>query len=312
MRYTMMISQMKQRNPMKHMLSLFFSIFLIMTMVFSVTRTVHADDIPPDEVEIVTPVYVPEPGNFEPRFGQYTYSVSWQGIPAGTLELFLEKNGSDYLIKATARTNRFVGVFYSLRFNTEAIVSAVTFYPKVSVYHSQENKRRRNTRIEFSPDGEIRSVHEDRRGNIEKLQFRSNNFTLDPFSAAFLALSLHWEVGDTRQFDTFTGRGRYLVELTAIERTSLRIDGETREAMVISPRVQNLTKTDAPKNDDRLTEARIYVSTDPTREILRISSDVFVGSINTNLVSFSPAKNSEKASATVNSHSSATPQRVIK
>jgi hypothetical protein len=304
--------QNETENPMKQSLSLFLLIFLITTMVFPFTSRVHGDDIPPDEVEIVTPVYVPEPGNFEPRFGEYTYSVTWQGIPAGTLELSLETNGSDYLIKATARTNRFVGVFYSLRFNTEAIVSAVTFYPKVSVYHSQENKRRRNTRIEFSPDGEIKSVHEDRRGNIEELQFKPNNFTLDPFSAAFLALSLHWEVGDTRQFDTFTGRGRYLVELTAIERTSLRIDGEMREAMVISPRIQNLTKTDAPKNDERLTEARIYVSTDPTREILQISSDVFVGSINTSLVSFSPAKNSEKALTTVNRQSSATPPGIIK
>ena len=250
-----------------------------------------ADRIPVDKVEIVTPVYTPEPESFKPRFGQYTYSVSWQGIPAGTLELNLSKNGADYRIEASARTNRFIDIFYKLRFNTEALVSAATLYPKLSVYDNRQNKRRENMKIEFLPGGEIKSVHEDRRGRVEELRFKPNNFTLDPFSAVFLALSLTWEVGDTRQFDTFTGKSRYLVELTAIEKTTIMVKGEDREAIVISPQVKNLTEIDTSEEDDRLREARIYVSTDPSREILRISGDVFIGTVSTSMVSFTPSKN---------------------
>ncbi len=278
---------------MKNNLALFFPIFLF-TVIFMHNDNVYGDKIPPDEVEITTPVYSPKPDTFEPRFGQYTYTVTWQGVPAGTLELNLEQNGMNYQIKASARTNRFVDFFYKLRFNTEALVAKDTLYPKNSAYNSRENHRRQNTEITFLPNGEIESVHEDRRGNVKKIRFNPDNFTLDPFSAVFLALSLEWDVGDTRQFDTFTGKNRYLIELTAIEKTDIRVRGTTYEAIVISPRVKNLGDKNASEDDDRLHEARIYVSTDPSRKILRISSDVFVGSIDTTMVSFAPSDNNAK------------------
>jgi hypothetical protein len=251
---------------------------------------VYAERISADEVEIITPVYTPKPENFKPRLGQYTYEVSWKGIPAGTLELQLAQKGPDYRIEASARTNRFIDFFYRLRYRTEALVSATTLYPKTSVYDNRQNKRRENTRIDFLPDGEIKSIHEDRRGNIHELRFKSNNFTLDPFSAVFLALSLEWDVGDTRQFDTFTGKSRYLVELTAIEKTTIRVTGAEREAIVISPRVKNLTKVDPSEDDGKIREARIYISTDTAREILKITGDAFIGTVNTDMVSFTPSK----------------------
>ena len=293
---------MKQNKNKKHCrlaIPITRLLVLLAAIVFLQAGPVIADDISPEEVEIVTPVYAPEPGFFEPKFGKYTYSVSWQGIPAGTLEMNLERQDEYYRVRATARTNRFVSMFYKLRFTTEALVSATTLYPKTSVYNNRQNDRRENTEIHFLPDGEIHSVHEDRRGRKNELRFEPNNFTLDPFSAVFLALSLKWEVGDTRQFDTFTGKGRYLVELTAIEQTSIQVQGSWRDAIVISPRVRNLTDTDSFDDDDRLHEARIYVSTEPSREILRISSDIFVGTINTRMVSFTPSENHSRDAAAV-------------
>jgi len=291
---------MKQRKDKKHSrfaISAIHWLVLLSAIVFLQAGPVVADDIPPEEVEIVTPVYAPEPGFFEPKFGKYTYSVSWQGIPAGTLEMNLERRDDNYRVSATARTNRFVSMFYKLRFSTEALVSATTLQPIISIYNNRQNDRREKTTIDFLPDGKIHSVHEDRRGRENELRFEPNNFTLDPFSAVFLALSLRWEVGDTRQFDTFTGTGRYLVELTAIEKTSIQVQGSWQEAIVISPRVRNLSDTDSFDEDDRLQEARIYVSTEPSREILRISSDVFVGTVNTRMVSFTPSENHSRGAA---------------
>ncbi|MFO8112543.1 MAG: DUF3108 domain-containing protein [Desulfosalsimonadaceae bacterium] len=262
----------------------------LMAIVFLAGNAVYADRIPADEVEIVTPVYSPEPENFTPRFGEYVYAVSWQGIPAGTLEIRLAQSGNDYRIEASARTNKFIDFFYKLRFNTEAFVSAATLHPRSSVYDSRQNKRRERTKIEFLPGGEIHSTHEDHRGTVKELRFQPNNLTLDPFSAVFLALSLTWEVGDTRVFDTFTGKSRYLVELTAVEKTTISVKGSDREAVVISPRVKNLTRKDPSEGEDKLRGARIYVSTDPSREILRISGDVFIGTVDTEMISFLPSE----------------------
>lgn len=292
------MEQNKDKKHCGHAVAITHLIVLLAAIVFLQAGLVVADEIPPGEVEIVTPVYAPEPGFFEPKFGKYTYSVSWQGIPAGSLEMNLERQDDYYRVRASARTNRFVSMFYKLRFTTEAMVSATTLHPKTSVYNNRENDRSENTEINFLPDGEIHSVHEDRRGRKNELRFEPNNFTLDPFSAVFLALSLRWEVGDTRQFDTFTGRGRYLIELTAIEKTSIQVQGSWREALVISPRVRNLVDTDSFDDDDRLHDARIYVSTEPSREILRITSDVFVGTVNTRMVSFTPSESNTRNAAT--------------
>ncbi|MCB0337900.1 MAG: hypothetical protein KDD62_16395, partial [Bdellovibrionales bacterium] len=54
---------------------------------------------------------------------------------------------------------------------------------------------------------------------------------------------------------------------------------------VISPTVK---KVGAEKND-KLREARIYLSSDARREILQITSEVFVGTVKTKLSSFQPS-----------------------
>ncbi len=290
----------KMGKAMPKTLLYFFSITLAVIHCLA-GYTVSADRIPADEVEIVTPFYRPEPENFSPRFGTYTYNVSWQGIPAGILELCLTQSGNDYRIEANARTNKFIDFFYRLRFSTEALVSTDTLHPKISVYDSHQNKRREKTEIEFLPGGEIHSTHKDHRGTVKELRFKPNNLTLDPFSAVFLALSLPWEIGDTRVFDTFTGKSRYLVELTAIEKTTITVKGTDQEAIVISPRVKNLTRIDPSEGEDKLRGARIYVSTDPAREILKISGDVFIGTVDTDMIAFSPSESEITRTSSANS-----------
>jgi hypothetical protein len=109
---------------------------------------------------------------------------------------------------------------------------------------------------------------------------------LDPFSTAFLALSMDWKVGEKRRFDTYNGRNRYLIELTAVDQTDITVNGKTRKAIVISPKITKLTE----KENKKLRNALIYISADASREILKISSDLFFGTVNADMVAFIPAK----------------------
>ncbi|MFW6010990.1 MAG: hypothetical protein ACOC8Q_00595 [Desulfosalsimonas sp.] len=54
------------------------------------------------------------------------------------------KKGGDYQIRASARTNRFVDIFYRLRYNAKALVAADTLRPLNSVY-KRKDKRSQNT-----------------------------------------------------------------------------------------------------------------------------------------------------------------------
>jgi hypothetical protein len=84
----------------------------------------------------------------------------------------------------------------------------------------------------------------------------------------------------------FNGKSRYFISLTAAERTTIEYKGEPRKVIVITPQVRNLTTT-APKS--KLRRAYIYVSDDEEREVLKIVSSVFIGSVTVELESFTPA-----------------------
>lgn len=279
----------KKIKAMRHFTfptSRLFRILVVLHLLFFLAGSaLYAEKIPPDQVKVSTPVYKPILSNFEPRLGIYSYVVSWNGIPAGSIDLEINRTSSEFQIRAKARTAKGIDLIYKLRYQTEAIVSADTLMPRKSVYVSKENSKKKKTELTFYPDGTIHSLRTDRKGKVKTLQFKSDNFTLDPYSAAFLALSLDWEVGDTRRFDTFNGKSRYLIELTAVDRTTIEANGKTREAIVIQPRVTTLTDTEP---SSKLLGARIYISTDRSREILRIVSDLFIGSVQTKLVDFKP------------------------
>lgn len=247
---------------------------------------VRAEDIPVDAVQIKTPVYRPMFADFNPPLGTYHYTVTWQGIPAASAKVSIEREGMRYRLRTTARTYSAIDLFYRLRYMAEGEISAVDFLPFRSVFEVQENSRRKWAELTFFPNGEILTQRTRNGSDQEELRFNPNNMMLDPFSAAFLARSLEWSEGETKEFDTFNGRSRYLIRLTASEKTTLEVNDQLREVWVIKPEVRKLTTTEDNK---KLREAWIYVSADDQREVLQIRSEVFIGSVRTRLTAFEPS-----------------------
>ncbi len=252
-------------------------------------NSVFADDyISPELVKITTPQYRPEAGAFSPRLGVYEYSVGWEGINAASCSVTIDHRGDTYVIEAAARTYSGVDLLYKLRYEALGVISARDLTSiNLSIDH-QENSRRKNIDIDFKPKQRaIYAVRSKGASDPDKkvLSFTSDNFTLDPIAAVFLARSLAWQVGDTRHFDVFNGKSRYFISLTAKERRTIRYKGELRPVIVITPQVRNLTTT---KPRAKLRQASIYVSDDPQREVLRIESAVFIGRVITELDSFTP------------------------
>jgi len=259
--------------------------FFVLILAFFVPGSLLAE-ITPQNVEVSTPVYTPVEGEFEPALGTYNYVVSWQGIPAATATVEVEREDDLYRISASARTHRAIDIFYRLRYRAEGKITTDKLLPRETTIEQRENSRRRDTRVQFHPDGTIESVHQSAGGNPEIHKFDPKNFTLDPFSAAFLARSQSWELGETKSFDTYNGRSRYLIELTAKDKIVMDINGQKRDVWIISPHVTKLTEKEP---SDKLREASIYVTADKSREVIQITSSVFVGSVTTRMTSFEPA-----------------------
>jgi hypothetical protein len=258
--------------------------------------SVLADDyISPELVKITTPRYRPENASFKPRLGTYEYSVGWEGINAASASVTISKEGDVYVVDAAARTYSGVVLLYKLRYEAVGKISATDLTSIHLAIDHRENSRRKNINISFSPN--LSSIHAVRsKGENDPdqkvLSFTSDNFTLDPIGACFLARSLDWEIGDSKHFDVFNGKSRYFISLTAVERKTIRYQGENRPVIVISPQVRNVTTT---KPRSKLREAFIYVSDDEYREVLRIESSVFIGRVITELDSFTPTQKREPA-----------------
>jgi hypothetical protein len=240
--------------------------------------------IPPDQVRISTPVYSPDP-SFVPSLGTYRYEVSWQGIPAAEAKLTVVKSDKKYHFTAVARSYKVVDLLYRLRYLAKGVIDETTMKPESLTVDHQENSRRKFYEVSFASDGRIRSERKKNGVLDEVYDFVTNNFTLDPFSAAFLSRALSWKVGDEKYLDVFNGKSRYAIKLKAIKRGKEFLQGKNREVFVISPFVLNLTK---PKVRQKLRKASIFLTDDSKRDVLEIQSDVFIGKVRVKLTSFTP------------------------
>lgn len=258
-------------------------------MMFQIPPMVaSADDyISPQLVKVTTPRYYPQFDDFTPRMGTYTYVVSWQGIPAASATATFSEKDDTYIVDASARTNSAIDLLYKLRYQAIGTVHQSNLRSKKLFIDHRENSRVKNIDLQFSAsDGFIKAIR-SRVGSTDRkeVSFFSGN-TLDPIGAGFLARSLSWKVGESKSFDVFNGKSRYLITLTAVNRQTIDYRGESKDCFVISPRVRNLTTTKAV---EKLREAFIYVTADKFREVLKIESSVFIGSVLTELDSFVPA-----------------------
>ncbi len=254
--------------------------------VFVVDALAQDDYVPPELITVNVPDYHPNFSQFKPRLGTYSYTVSWQGIPAATVTASIEQEGNRFKIRTQAETYTGIGLIYSLSYNAIGYLSAMDFSPiSVSIDH-KENSKHKTVEMTFGAGGEVNAVRETKGKDVHEVKFVSSN-TLDPFGAAFVARAMPWEVGQTYSFDTFNGKTRYLVELTAEEKTELEVNDKVYQVWVISPKVKNLSY---PNSESKLRKARIYMTADERREILEIESSVFIGSVYTSLDSFEPAR----------------------
>ena len=253
--------------------------------------TAHADDyISPDLVKVTTPLYKRRASAFSPLRGTYEYSVSWQGIPAASCSVTVGESNGNYVVDASARTYSGIDLLYRLRYRVTGTLSATDLTPLHLAIDHHENSRHKTINVAFNQEsGEISAERLFGPNQSEKknLAFTPHNMTLDPVTAVFLARGLEWEVGDNKHFDVFNGKSRYYITLSAVKRTTIEYKGEERKVIVITPRVRNLTTT---KPIAKLREAFIYVTDDEHRDVLRIVSSVFIGSVTTELESFTPAQ----------------------
>lgn len=259
-----------------------------------------AEFIDPASIQIKTETYTPDFTDF--KRGTYVYEVSWKGIPVAEASVEVdsqktEEGKESYLVEAKASTNKVIDVFYKLRHSSDSSFDAESLRPMKFKSIQTENSRKRSSEISFGINGEISSFTE-RNGKIEdERKFMSDNLTLDPISAAFLARSIPIEIGKKVEFDIYNAKNRYLISFLVVEIENIKVENfnkkgekEMRLAYKVVPTIQKLTDTEGEK---RFSKGTIWISADEFRDVLKIESEVLVGSIGAYLKKFSPSSEAE-------------------
>ena len=262
------------------------NIFIFVNIFISfIVPTTFADYIEPGKVTVTTEKYPVSLDSL--KTSGYVYDLSWQGIPVGSAQIEVEEKNSGgkstpmVNIKAEAKSAKVIDLVYRLRHHSESTINKSTFQPVEFQTWQTENSKIKAAKVSFGTDGKIQSVIE-KDGKVDKQsEFVSNNFTLDPISAAFFARSIPIVVGAKALFDVFNGKHRYLIEFNVVALEEIEIMGTKRKAFKTVPTVKKLTDTEG---ETRLSEASIWISADESRQVLKLESKVFVGSVGATLV----------------------------
>lgn len=261
--------------------------FLCGAITLLFTEKSFADYISPGDVSVKTVEYSPESTNFEE--GTYEYEVSWQGIKVGKAHVSVKDHNVEkkdfFHVVAKAKTASFIDIFYKLRHTSESFFSAESLAPRWFYSYNKENSREKIREISFKEDGKISATSKKNGRQGNPLEFSSDNQTMDPISAAFVARSLPIKLGERYSFDVFNGKHRYLITFSVEGREEITLDGRKHDTFRVVPSVQKLTDT---KGENRLKSATLWISAGPSREVLKMKSKVLVGSVSAKLLRFKP------------------------
>lgn len=224
--------------------------------------------------------------NYTPRFRSFeegekaVYQATWFGVPVASAEIETQPVILDgkklYHVTVKAESWRYLDFIFKMRDVVESTFDAETLHPTRFFFQQRENRKVIDTTADIDPATHkwvVRRKEGKRRKDFEFV----SPYTLDTISAVYLARSLDFKVGDRFRLEVFGGKSRYLVTLDVVGRERVSVKKGEFDAYKIIPKIADLSKTGYAK---RVREATVWITADEKRTPIKISTQVFVGSVN--------------------------------
>jgi Protein of unknown function (DUF3108) len=245
-------------------------------ILFTAALLVGADSQPP--LKNYTPRYRPFDGG-----ERAVYHASWLGVPVASASIDMRPVTLDgkkfYEATVKAETWRGLDMIFKMRDTIQSTFDAETLHPRRFSFIQRENKKANDTTAEIDPVTHKWTVQRKEGKKRKDFDFESP-YTLDTVSAVYLARSLDFKVGDSFRIEVFGGKSRYLVTIDVVGKERVTVKRKEYEAFKIIPKVADLSKTGYAK---RVRQATAWITTDDKRLPIKMSSQVFVGSVNIEL-----------------------------
>lgn len=228
-----------------------------------------------------------KPGDFPALATPFraTYRIGWGGITAARAEMVIKRPQADtYEFRADTNTVGTARTLWPLDATILSTVNASRLRPIRIDQTEERSDRTLRESVRFDADGADRTrtiVPKSGAGAPRTETKRFDSMSLQDFMSTFLLLrSQSLGNGETRTVAVMSPSVPYLMTVTVRNREEISIRaGKFRAIRISVDSIQRVKDDGSLVPNKRFRSATIWISDDATRQILRVQSQVFVGSV---------------------------------
>ena len=215
-----------------------------------------------------------------PRAAEFRYEFGWAGISAGQAEVSVQRKPTTSELHVKGATIGLARTLWRLDAEAKSVVDLGTLLTTRVVQTEQYSDETRKTTIVFSSEGASRTrtrvpANADS-GKTKRFKFAP---VRDLYGSLLFVRSQPLKAGNILRFVVYPNDSAYLAEVTVLGRETLKLKGSEWPAIKLSLRLQSLGKdlTVAPFRKFR--GANAWLSDDADRLLLKVETDVMIGSV---------------------------------
>jgi hypothetical protein len=221
------------------------------------------------------------PGNHPlPRPLTATYDFGWSGLKAADATARFTRQKDQLKLELTARTSGLARALWRMDSHGVSTVNAKTLRPIKLVQTETYARKSVDTTVDFTPVG-------PRRTRLitppDPVPPKPKTFKVsqshDLHSALLFVRSQRLAKGDTFRICVFPGSSPYLADITAGEPETVKAAGKEWAAIPCDLKLREIEKDMSLMPHPKFKGAKVWLSNDADRLLLRIEADVHVGSI---------------------------------
>lgn len=209
------------------------------------------------------------------------YDLTWTGIKAGEASLAIRQNGEEIAITSTARSVKWVSVFYTVNDIAESRLHKNEKIPGIGQpvnyrLNIREGKHRKNKEVIFD-HAALKAIYVDHLEN-ERKEFEIPPAVLDPLSSFYFLRTQNLEVGKSVYVTIFDSKKVWNVEVQVLRKEKVEVPAGEFNTIVVKPLMQS------EGIFYRKGEIYIWLTDDERRIPVLLKTKVKIGSVNALLI----------------------------
>ncbi len=229
-------------------------------------------------------------GNFPPpRSFTASYRITWSDVEAGRVEAkcVLPEGGAQIHTSIKAATTGGARLLYKLDATATCVADRRTLRPVRYEQRQETSGKHTFTRVEFTPTEAVRSNVDPSAPPADPAKAVPRRFPypgmFDMHTALLYLRSLPLANGDEKTFPLMASNTPYLVTIKVVGHERVKTRAGEFPAVVCSLSLEKINKHGELEAHKSFKSARAWISDDADRILLKVETEVFVGSVNLEL-----------------------------